>query len=230
MAKEQIKLSVVAMTAITVDSPRSALDGTTRLKMHYSVPDNKQMMQAPTSPTSVIIIRPDDVNITTPAMLNRPLISSMKKSSSSNHTRKKSVDFSSNDTINLTISRKEITEDEKKNSWVSEDEHLSIRQRCHKIIRKVEKAGAILHDGRKICTRGLEGHYQKQSRRKLINRFHTQEEVLSEQKDQSSRGFYDDEKIAEAYTSMGITYTAALSASLIALKDQEEANMYHSQT
>ena len=228
MPKQRIKLSVVAMTAITVDSPRSSLNSTTKLKMQ-TVPDNKHMMQAPKSPTSVIIIRPDDVNITTPAMLNRPLISSMKKSSSSNHTRKKSVDFSSNDTINLTISRKEITEDEKKNSWVSEDEHLSIRQRCHKIIRKVEKAGAILHDGRKICTRGLEGHYQKQSRRKLINRFHTQEEVLSEQKDQSSRGFYDDEKIAEAYRSMGITYTASLSASLIALKDQEEANMYHSQ-
>ena len=61
------------------------------------------------------------------------------------------------------MSLPEITVEEKKNSWVSEDEHLSIRQRCHKIIRKIEKAGALRFRTIKMGGRGDKNKTKKKN-------------------------------------------------------------------
>ena len=68
-----------------------------------------------------------------------------------NKNNKKRVRFARKIQYRTTISREDITEEEKQNAWLQEDEKSSIKQRYHSLVERVnelglrEKLGIVFH-------------------------------------------------------------------------------------
>jgi len=138
----------------------------------------------------------------------------------------KSVQFAPTTKVKLTLSLNDMTPEEKRKSWIQEHEAISMEEDCKRLVRKVEKFGDRLGNGKTLVTRGLESHFQDRAYQKKLNRFMTRDEVLLEQEEQYARGCFDDEAIAAAYNSTGITSECQSQAEYIALLDQKEAKKY----
>lgn len=137
----------------------------------------------------------------------------------------KSVSFLTTTEVKPTISHIDMTEEEKEKTWMQEHESRSIRNHCKKIIDKVEHYGTnVLKNGKRLCTRGLEGHFRARSQKKKWNRFLAADEVFSEQEEQFESGYYDDEAIAYVYSS--VTSDCQLQALETAAQDRKDVEHY----
>lgn len=153
-------------------------------------------------------------------------LSSSSAGSFSSDDLNKSVIFSTTARLQKTISHVDMTEEEKKKTWLSQEESKSIREHCRKIIQKVEEYGTnTLKSGKRLCVRGLESHFPAKSRRKKLNRFLAADEVFTEQEEQFESGrCYDDEAIASVYSS--ITSDCQAEAERIGAQDRKDIERY----
>lgn len=151
----------------------------------------------------------------------------------------KTVNFELNASVRKTLSHKDMTEEEKENSWLQPDEQFSIRQRCKQLAAKIEKFG---HDtlylgstsktttsligprGGRVCSRGLESYMRSQAVQKRRNRWEAKDEVFYEQEEQSQRGYVDEHAIAMAYNS--ISFECQKQAERRASLDRTEIEEY----
>lgn len=136
----------------------------------------------------------------------------------------KTVRFAKKSEVKPTISRADMTEDEKNDAWILEHEALCIRKKCSQIINRVENYGSVLKNGRKICTRGLEKHIKLRNSDTRPKRMEALEIVLSEQKQQYKNGYCDEESLALVYSK--ISSECQSEAERIALSDQEAVESY----
>ena len=109
-------------------------------------------------------------------------------------------------TVTETLSHRDMTDEEKQNTWMQDHEALVIKRHCKRLIRDVEKfhtEDLYDHDtGEKICLRGLESCLTIHAQIKKRIRREARQEVFSEQAAQLKRGggdYYDDEAIAAVY-------------------------------
>merc|ERR1711966_500569 len=115
----------------------------------------------------------------------------------------KTVNFELNASVRKTLSHKDMTEEEKENSWLQPDEQFSIRQRCKQLAAKIEKFG---HDtlylgstskattsligprGGRVCSRGLESYMRSQAVQKRRNRWKPKTKSSTNKKNNPSEG------------------------------------------
>jgi len=155
----------------------------------------------------------------------------------------KTVNFELNASVRKTLSHKDMTEEEKENSWLQPEEQFSIRQRCKQLAAKIEKFG---HDtlqfgastsnttttttsligprGGRVCSRGLESYMRSHAVQKRRNRWEAKDEVFYEQEEQSQRGYVDEHAIAMAYNS--ISFECQKQAERRASLDRTEIKEY----
>ena len=156
-----------------------------------------------------------------------------------NKTKERRVQFSPTVSVETTISLYDMTEEEIKNAWNSQEEEDAIRRGCRNLIATAYQNGCDSDSDREsadnehsdisIDMRGLE--YSKQRR---SNRYIAQEEVFEEQNRQDlpycfgngNGGYFlnDDEKIASVYRMH--TMKCTISARIMAIKDRIEIENY----
>jgi len=136
--------------------------------------------------------------------------------------RSKSVSFSPRTQIKKTLSVKDMTDSERRNSWLQKEEVAKIINSIQWVIYNAEKhSKAVDYYGMKHTLRGLEtkmGLRMKNRRRRISA---AREEVLCAQQIQYMDGYTDDEAIAEAYAS--ISEKCQREAQMLAFRDQKEA-------
>ena len=143
------------------------------------------------------------------------------RGNNNNENKKKSVSFNETVHCRTTISLEDITDVEKRNSWLQEDEIASIKKRCQWVVSQVEKTGSRqLDDGRILYVRGLENQMREHATRRQHNMVVAREEVFSEQEFQDMCGLCDDERIAAVYANT--TSKSRQQAILIASQDRKE--------
>ena len=118
--------------------------------------------------------------------------------------------------VRLTISRHDISREERLASWYSKDEYAEITKSCCKQIDMLNR-GERLKDN-KYCARGLEAHTRTQSMAKRMNRSLAFQVVLDEQDDQIS----NDEALSRRYHAA--SSSCQFWATVVGLNDQREAN------
>jgi len=95
-------------------------------------------------------------------------------------------------TITDTLSHRDMTYEEKQNTWMQNHEAMSIKIECKKLITHVENFGTEdLYDneiGDKICFRGLEPRIRIVAQQKKRIRLQARHEVFCEQEEQYKRG------------------------------------------
>lgn len=121
--------------------------------------------------------------------------------------------------IQFTITRGEMTSQEKEGRWYSRQEYEEMTKTCSKQIIKLDR-GQPLKD-KKYCARGLESHTRVQARIKTMNRSLAYRAVLQEQHRQHQRGIVDEDALAHAYHAA--SSGCQLWAQAVALTDQKEA-------
>lgn len=138
--------------------------------------------------------------------------------------RRKSVSFSPRTQIKKTLSVKDMTDSERRNSWLQKEEVAKIMNSIQWVIYNAEKhSKAVDYYGMKHTLRGLEskmGLRMKYRRRRISA---AREEVLCAQQIQYMDGYKNDEAIAEAYAQ--ITEKCQREAQLLAFRDQKEAQL-----
>lgn len=109
-------------------------------------------------------------------------------------------------TVIDTLSHRDMTYEEKQNTWIQNHEAMSIKISCRQLIMDCEKFGTEdLYDNisvEKICMRGLESCTRINAQQKKRNRKEARHEVFCEQEEQQHTrgGDRDDEAIASAYS------------------------------
>lgn len=93
-----------------------------------------------------------------------------------NKTRHTRVTFDNIVTLRRTISRHDMTPQERFATWYSADEYTIIRHSCLKQISKLERGEKLKN--KKYCTLGLEGHTESGKREKHYDRFLAIDTVL----------------------------------------------------
>ena len=139
--------------------------------------------------------------------------------SSPEHARRK-VGFEAWVGVKNTISRYELSDEERQSYWLQDTEYQRIRRRNRSLIRHAEEyciadplpsLSCNLYEdceydiektdrGHYLCMRGLESGTKIESMRKKTNRRNSIQRVLIEQEFQCLQGFHDDEAISEIYT------------------------------
>ena len=154
---------------------------------------------------------------TATAMIDSPaLLPQLRKKSA------RSIRFSPFVSVKKTTSHHSMTQKEKCNYWLQEDEFLMINQRNRFITKQIKQERRDHHiDGSYklglLCLRGLE------LRNKSV-RQDAFEEVFIEQETQYLHDYVDDEAIAYAYIS--VTYVCQYRAERIALQDRKDIEDY----
>ena len=164
---------------------------------------------------------------TATAMIDSPALLPQQRKKSA-----RSIKFSPFVSVKKTTSHHSMTQKEKCNYWLQEDEFLMINQRNRLIIKQLQQERRNHHiDGSDksstlgyksstlglSCLRGLE----------LRNRSLRQdawEEVFIEQETQHLHDYVDDEAVAYAYIS--VTYVCQYRAERIALQDRKDIEDY----
>ena len=95
-------------------------------------------------------------------------------------------------TVTDTLSHRDMTCEEKRNTWIQDHEAMAIKIQCKRIIMDVEKFQTDdLYDngtGEKICMRGLESCLKIHAQIKKRIRMEAQHEVFCEQEEQFENG------------------------------------------
>ena len=192
------------------------------------------------SPTSVRCFPNED--------LNRSLTSSFKPqdpfpSTHSHLTSRRKVGFEPWVGVKNTISRKDMTDEEKESYWLQDEDYERIRRRIRMIIRRVETySGDPLsssdmdmyeeckddietrENGEYLCSRGLESASKPESLRKKSHRRNSTQRVLIEQEFQFLQGIHDESMIAELYTE--VTSSCKFRAVHRAMEDRTAVEEY----
>ena len=112
---------------------------------------------------------------------------------------KKEVTFANTCTVRPTISRKSYSEQERGSAWYSNDEFKTIQSKSLKLVQVLDENGGVLQ-GRRYCTRGLEGFTRDGYQTKKMNRTTASMIVLDEQENELfEKGKVDYDAIASAY-------------------------------
>jgi len=157
---------------------------------------------------------------TATAMIDSPALLQQRRKKSV-----RSVKFSPFVSVKKTTSHHSMTQEEKCNYWLQEDEFLMINERNRMIIKQIQQERKNHHIDERdesstldiSCIRGLE----------LRNRSLRQdafEEVFIEQETQYLSDYVDDEAIAYAYIS--VTYVCQYRAERIASQDRKAIEDY----
>ncbi|OEU11250.1 hypothetical protein FRACYDRAFT_246363 [Fragilariopsis cylindrus CCMP1102] len=154
---------------------------------------------------------------TATAMIDSPALLPQQRKKSA-----RSIRFSPFVSVKKTTSHHSMTQKEKCNYWLQEDEFLMINQRNRFITKQIKQERRDHHiDGSYklglLCLRGLE------LRNKSV-RQDAFEEVFIEQETQYLHDYVDDEAIAYAYIS--VTYVCQYRAERIALQDRKDIEDY----
>ena len=154
---------------------------------------------------------------TATAMIDSPALLPQQRKKSG-----RSIKFSPFVSVKKTTSHHSMTQKEKCNYWLQEDEFLMINQRNRFITKQIKQERRDHHiDGSYklglLCLRGLE------LRNKSV-RQDAFEEVFIEQETQYLHDYVDDEAIAYAYIS--VTYVCQYRAERIALQDRKDIEDY----
>lgn len=154
---------------------------------------------------------------TATAMIDSPALLPQQRKKSA-----RSIQFSPFVSVKKTTSHHSMTQKEKCNYWLQEDEFLMINQRNRFITKQIKQERRDHHiDGSYklglLCLRGLE------LRNKSV-RQDAFEEVFIEQETQYLHDYVDDEAIAYAYIS--VTYVCQYRAERIALQDRKDIEDY----
>jgi hypothetical protein len=150
--------------------------------------------------------------------------------------QKKNVSFSASNSVGRTLSRNDITTEEKRATWYYSAEYDQITRRRSKEIQRIER-GEILKDI-KYCARGLEYYTRRAFQLKQKNRQAAYMAVLldcrhghhQQQNTTNWRGMIqqedddDDHRISDRYHS--VSSSCQLWASTVGLRDQIAAEDY----
>lgn len=131
----------------------------------------------------------------------------------------KKLTFSNENAIHPTLSRDDISQNEREAAWYNEEEYRVITRSCVKQIRMLER-GQELRD-KKYCSRGLESHTKFGAVHKTKSRALSIDMVLNEQDKQIREGILDEESIAFVYQE--VSASSQLWANTIGLRDQRAA-------
>ncbi|KAL3927049.1 MAG: hypothetical protein SGARI_005429 [Bacillariaceae sp.] len=143
----------------------------------------------------------------------------MKASDSLKASVESSMIVSFADTCNVrpTISRKSYSEQEKACAWYSGQEFKTIQSKSLKLVQLLDESGGVLQ-GRRYCTRGLEGLTQDGYQSKKMNRITASMVVLDEQENQLyEKGKVDYDVIASEYQQ--VTSSSQLWAHVVGMRD-----------
>lgn len=160
-------------------------------------------------------------------------------------TSRRTVGFEPWVGVKNTISRKDMTDEEKESYWLQDEDYTRIRRRNRTIIRCAETYwGEPLsptnndvyeeckddierrESGEYLCIRGLESGSKSESFRKKTYRRNSLQRVLIEQEFQCLQGFRDEETIAELY--IEVTSPCKLRAEHRAVEDHIAVQEYSS--
>lgn len=143
--------------------------------------------------------------------------------------RKRSVSFFPKVQIRHALRRKDYTEEEKKNTWLSKEELQTIRDACTKLAIEFSKRNSskdgLSKDGEDY-QRGFEGKTVGGVIRKNRIRANARNAVLKELRRQDKRGIFDPDKLAEVYSKY--SESARVEAHGMALRDQAEVALLDS--
>ena len=121
----------------------------------------------------------------------------IKRNTASSTAATKGVRFSPNVLVRKTTHLNEYSEQEISQCWYSTDEYAKIRRECWYQIEALNSGKTL--DGRRYCSRGLEGHTTDGSFIKTRNRKAAIDIVLFAQYEEGS---YDEDNIAVLYRQM----------------------------
>lgn len=164
------------------------------------------------------------------------------------HTSTKSVQFSPRVRVKDTLSRHEMTEEERTDYWLQDEDFLMIKKRNQETIlatlesqksaadendtedssqQQHEQSSIDITDEEEYCLRGLEAGLPTENLRRRSYRFAALEEVLLEQEDQYFAGIYDEEAISEVC--MEVTVECRFRAEFRAMQDAKQVEEYLNQ-
>ena len=130
---------------------------------------------------------------------------------------KKQVTFANSCTVRPTICRKNYSEQEKGNAWYSNQEFKTIQSKSLKLVQLLDENGGVLQ-GRRYCTRGLEGFTRDGQESKKMNRATASMVVLDEQENQLyEKGKVDYDVIASVYEAAASS--SRMRAQVVAMRD-----------
>jgi hypothetical protein len=133
----------------------------------------------------------------------------------------KSVAFAPHATVRHTIARQDLSSEELKATWFSEEEYLQISKQCSKQIHKMDR-GETFKD-KKYCARGLESSTRMGTITKSKSRAESIRAVLQEQYVQIREGVLDEDAIGIVY--QDVTSSCQIWASVVGYRDQHAAEI-----
>jgi hypothetical protein len=151
------------------------------------------------------------------------LSSSVKSTSTETTHVVKSVEFTENNHLRTTLSRRDYTLEETEASWWSHEDNQNISRQCQKEIKEIDDGETF--EAKKYCSRGLEGHTRIGSVSKVQTRALAINAVLDEQCTQWEEGVFDEDTIAEVYCRA--SSICQLWASLVGRRDYRAAEEIH---
>jgi hypothetical protein len=134
----------------------------------------------------------------------------------------KSVVFATHHTVRHTINRQDLSSEERKTTWFSEEEYLQISKQCRKQIQKLD-LGETLKD-KKYSARGLETNTRIGGIAKSKSPAQSIRAVLQEQDVQIREGVLDADAIRIVY--QDVTSSFQIWASVVGYRDQHSAEIY----
>jgi hypothetical protein len=134
----------------------------------------------------------------------------------------KSVAFATHATVRHTIARQDLSSEELKATWFSEEEYFQISKQCSKQIHKMDR-GETLKD-KKYCARGLETCTRMGTITKSKSRAESTRAVLQEQDVQIREGVLEEDTIGIVY--QDVTSSCQIWANVVGYRDQHSAEIY----
>ena len=128
----------------------------------------------------------------------------------------KCVAFDSVVKVRRTITRSDYSMEEINMCFYSAEEYSQISEQCVKQIEKLNRGEKL--NGKKYCTRGLEGHTEVRSFERMVAKELARSTVLNEQDTQVSEGVRDEEFMSKIY--QDVTSSCKSWANLVALCDE----------
>jgi hypothetical protein len=138
----------------------------------------------------------------------------------------KYVSFNENVRLRRTMALDDYTEEEVCATWFQKDEFDRIKSKVLLLVRKIERDGAEIGQGKKYCIRGLESLLPERSEMKAEARRKVTTAVFLEQDRQCLSDFVNVEAIAIASTTMSAK--SQLMAVFTGHQDQQEAHRVYS--
>jgi hypothetical protein len=128
----------------------------------------------------------------------------------------KRVSFDSVVKVRSTNTRWDYSMEEISMCWYSAEEYSQISEQCVMQIEKLNKGEKL--NGKKYCTRGLEGHTEVRSCERILAKEMARRTVLNEQDAQVSEGVRDEDFMSKIY--QDVSSSCKSWAHLVALCDE----------